>query len=423
MRADVERSAEGERPRLDDDAALTGPSLDRTAYVRAVLHRSRTIESARQAWRAAVARVRQSGALEDPMVALEVAPLSIGSSTARFGWNAMVSQKLPWPGKLALEETVAKAEADAVQSDYEGARRDLALAAALLYDDYFVAVRSIEINAHHVDLMRAMHAAALAQLEAGRGAAEDPLRAEFELTHMEHDTVVLASRRDVAVARMNELLHRDPDLPLPAPPKDLAPPPDADAAGDAPLENEAVERRPEIEGARRRARAEQGRAERAERESYPDVTLSTSYNSMWDMPEHRWTVGLSFNLPVQAGRRRGAEEEANATRAQYEADVARMSDTARTQVVVARRELDEARHVLHIFEERLVPIARQEVDAARAAFVASQASFASAVDAEKNLRDVELEAQVAEADCDRRRGELDRALGRVPGLGEKEASR
>ena len=56
-------------------------------------------------------------------------------------------------------------------------------------------------------------------------------------------------------------------------------------------------------------------------------------------------------------------------RAQYEADAARMSDMARTQVVVALKQLEEASHVLHIYEERLLPIARQQVDAARAAFI------------------------------------------------------
>jgi cobalt-zinc-cadmium efflux system outer membrane protein len=116
-------------------------------------------------------------------------------------------------------------------------------------------------------------------------------------------------------------------------------------------------------------------------------------------------------------------EEASAMRAQYEAEGARMSDVARTEVVVAVKQLDESRHVIHIFEERLLPIARQEVEAARAAFVASQAPFVSVVDAEKNLRGVELDYQVAQADYDRRRGELDRALGRMPGVDGKEDAR
>ncbi len=423
MRAEVDRGIVDERPSTEDDAVLTGPVLERSAYVRVVLRRSRSIESARQAWRAAIARVRQAGAFEDPMVALEVAPLSIGSSTARFGWSGTISQQLPWPGKLSLEETVAKAEADAQRCDYEAARRELALTASLLYDAYFVAVRSIAINAHHVELMRSMHAAAVAQFEAGRAPAQDPLQAEFELTHMEHDTVILASQRDVTVAQMNELVHRDPELPLPPPPQELATPDVAEATAAGPLESEAVDRRPDIAGARQHERAEEARAERASRESYPDVTVSTSYNSMWDTPEHRWMVGLSFNLPAQLGRRRGAVEEASAMRAQYAAEASRLTDMARTQLVVARKQLEEAGHVLHIFAERLLPIARQQVDAARAAFIASQAPFVSVIDAEKNLRGVELDQQVAEADYDRRRGELDRALGRTPGLDGKEEAR
>jgi outer membrane protein TolC len=399
----------------DDDRALNGPLLERSSYVQAVLRRNQTLESARQAWRAAMARTRQSGVLDDPMVNVDIAPLSIGSSSARFGWDAMISQRLPWPGKLGFEEAVARAEADAAKSDFESSRRELALTASLLFDDYFVDVRSIEVNAHHVVLMRSMQEAATAQYEAGRGSAQDPLQAEFELTHMEHDTVILASRRDVTIAQMNELLHRAPESPLPPPPRELSVPA-ADLRDPQRLEAEAVDHRPDIVAARDRARAEQARSDRASRESFPDLTVSTLYNSMWDMPEHRWMVGLGFNLPVQTGRRGGAVEEANAMRAQYEADAARLTDAARTQVVVALKRLEEAEHVLHLMDERLVPVARQQVDAARAAFVASQAPFLSVVEAEKNLRSVELDRQMALADYDRRRAELDRALGRIPGI-------
>jgi outer membrane protein TolC len=422
MQAEVDRvNVRDQRQAADDDVALKGPTLSRAAFVRAVLHRNRSIEAARQAWRAAVARVRQSGAMDDPMVSLELAPLSIGSTTARFGYSAMVSQRLPWPGKLSLEEVTARAEADAYKCDYEATRRELALTASLLYDDYFVAARSLEVNEHHVALMGAMRGAAIAQFESGRASAQDPLQAEFELTHMEHDAVILASKRDVTVALMNELLHRAPELPLPPPVKDLAAPAGPDAAGTPHLETEALDRRPDVAAARSHARAEQARADRASREYLPDFTVSTSYNSMWDMPEHRWMVGLSFNLPIQGGRRAGAVDEANAARAKFEADSERMRDAARVQVVVALKQLEESTHVLHIYEERLLPVARDEVQAARAAFTASQASFTAVVDAEKNLRTVELEAQIARADHDRRRAELDRALGRIPGLDGEDA--
>jgi outer membrane protein, heavy metal efflux system len=399
---------------------LRGPVLDRAAYVREVLRSNPSIESARQGWRAAVARVRQAGALDDPMLEVGLSPLSIASSSAPFGYELAIRQRLPWFGKRALEESVAIAEASAARSDHEGVKRQLALAALTLYAEYFVASRSLEINAAHVQLMSAMRDSAVAQLESGHGSAQDALQAEAELTHMEHDAVILASEREVKLAQMNELLHRPPHLALPPPPVELAPP----AAFDIPpsrLEAEALEHRPDIAAARQRMRGEDARIQRAERDHYPDVVLSASYNSMWDMPEHRWMVGLELNLPVQLARRQGAADEARAMRAQYESDVARLTDTARTEVFVLVKRIEEATHILGLFESRLLPVARDQIDAARAAFATSRIPFAGVIEAERNLRQVELDYQMAQARHDQRRGELERALGRIPGLDENGA--
>ncbi|HEX3850934.1 MAG TPA: TolC family protein [Polyangiaceae bacterium] len=404
------------------DAALglAAGVLDRRAYVRAVLEQNPTIESARQGWRAALSRVSQSGAFEDPMIDLGIAPLSIGSSKAPLGYELSISQKLPWFGKRGLEASASAAEADASKNDYEAIRRELALSAVVLYDQYFIAARSIEINAHHVELMRAMRDGATAQFQAGRGAAQDPLQAEAELAHMEHDTAILASQRDITVAQMNELLHRAPELALPPPPSELPMPTIPSLAETEHLETDAVAHRSEITAARQRAQGAQARADRADREYYPDVTVSTSYNSMWDMPEHRWMVGLGFNLPIQTGRRAGAADEALAMRAQFESDASRMTDAARTQVFVALKRLQESEHIIGLFEKRLLPVARDQIDAARAGFTTSQNPFMAVVEAEKNLRSVELDYQMARAQCDRHRAELDRALGRIPGLDARE---
>jgi outer membrane protein TolC len=68
-----------------------------------------------------------------------------------------------------------------------------------------------------------------------------------------------------------------------------------------------------------------------------------------------------------------------------------------------------------------MPLARDQVDAARAGFISSQNPFTAVVDAEKNCRTVELDYQVARADYDRRWAELEHALGRIPGLDSKES--
>jgi len=415
------RSAQqGSRPKGNDAAAgLEAKVLDRNAYVRAVLERNPTVESARQGWRAALSRVKQSGAFEDPMVDFGFAPLSIGSHV-RFGYEVGISQRLPWFGKRGFEASAAEAEANASKSDYESMKRDLALSAVVLYDQYFIAVRSIEINAHHIELVHAIRDAAAAQYRTGRASVQDPLQAETQLAHLEHDAATLASQRDVTVAQMNELLHRAPGLPLPPPPAELVMPTIPDARETEHLQSDAIAHRSEITAARQRAEGARARGAGADREHYPDVTVSTSYSSMWDMPEHRWMVGLGLSLPIMTGRRSAAGDEAAAMQAQFESDASRLTDAARTQVFVALKKLQESEHVIEIFEKRLVPLAHAQLDAARVGFTSSQNPFMAVMEAENNLRSVELDYQMARAECDRRTAELERALGRIPGLDAQE---
>jgi outer membrane protein TolC len=143
---------------------------------------------------------------------------------------------------------------------------------------------------------------------------------------------------------------------------------------------------------------------------------------MWDMPAHRWMIGLGFNLPLQTGRREGAVDEARAMRAQLEQEAARLRDAARTRVFVVLKELEESKHVLVLFETRLLPIAKRRIDAARAGFTTSQNPFTAVIDAERSLRGLELEYQKAQAEHVGRRAELDRAVGRIPGLDGKEGN-
>jgi cobalt-zinc-cadmium efflux system outer membrane protein len=351
------------------------------------------------------------------MIDVSMAPLSVGSSRARFGYEVGISQQLPWFGKRALEREVMTAEAAASASDLETTRREIAMAALLLYDEYYVALRSLEINVQHVELMQSLQAAARSQFESGRGSAQDSLQAEAELTHLEHDAIVLATERDVVVAQMNELLHREPStqlLPLVA---ELAPLAAPDLSDERKLQQEAVERRADIASARLHAHAEAVKVDAAERASYPNLSVSTSYSSMWDMPQHRWMVGVGLNVPLSTDRRSGAIDEARAGHAQYTSEVQRMSDMARTQVYIAVRKLRESEHLLGLFRERLLPVARAQADAARAAFISSQTQFSTVVEAVRSLRSVELDYKMAQAECDRRHAEMDRALGRIPGMG------
>jgi outer membrane protein, heavy metal efflux system len=395
------------------------PVLVREALIRRVLERNPELEAARAGWQAALARPAQAGALMDPMLTYEMAPVSIFSRQVRFGQRIALSQRLPLPGKRSLATQVARAEAEAARGDFQAARLEMALMTSMLFDDLFVAHRALAVNASHQRLLREMRLSAEAQYVVGRASQQDPLSAEVELGMLERDRLMLESEREVMVAQLNGLLHREPHLPLPPPPETL----EVSVESPPPLEalmKEALERRPELAGMRARVAGGEAGARLAERERLPDVMVMGEYNSMWmDLP-HQFMVGVGVELPVFQARRQAAVDEASAMLRQMKREEARMVDEIRVEVMQARVRLVEAQQVVTLYRSRVLPAVNDQVAAARVGFEAGRNDFQALLEAERNQRAVALSVEEALADVQRRQAELQRALGRLPGLAREE---
>jgi outer membrane protein, heavy metal efflux system len=387
--------------------------LERTALVSAVLARNPSVAAAREGLRAALAEVPQASAFPDPTVAYELAPLSV-TGDAHFGQAISVRQRLPFPGKRRIAAQAALAAAEAEAAEIDVIRLELAQVASELYDDYYVVDRALEINAHHRMSFEQIKKSAEAQYIAGRAAQQDPIQAEVELAQLERDRIMLDAERDQIAARLNGLLHRLPDAALPPPPEQLAIA-DAPSGTSRDLQALALSSRPHRAAARARIRRAEANVEVAERAFYPDVELMGSYNSMWAMPEHRWMLGVMVEVPLQRGPRRAAVDAALAQTAQARFEDERVADDIRVEVDRAHRRLAEAEALVTIHEQKLVPAARAQVDAARAGFTSARNPFLAVVEAQNNLRELELRLELSRAELSRRRATLARAVGVVPG--------
>jgi outer membrane protein TolC len=418
----LERSfAASAAPPPDPETSSLGPQLERDTLVRDVLLRNPSIEVARQAWGAALARYPQETSLDDPTLSYAAAPASFGSHQVDDGQRIEVSQKLPFPGKLSLRGEVALAEAEAASFEYEAARLRIGTMASLLFDDYTLAARSLEINAEHRRLLEDLHRIALARYEAGRGTEQDPLQAETESAEVLDQGLVLETRRSIVSAQINALLHRPPDAPLPPAPAPSEVPPHPNL-GEEKLAADALQERPDLRAAQARVEAGEADVARARRDFLPDFVLSGGYDSFWQESDLRSSVGISIDVPLQLGRRRAALAEAEARLAQARGEEERLEDTIRLSVVTALARLREAHHHLEISRDRLLPAARDRVAAARAAFEAGRGSFSELIEAERTLRRAQLGYYEEIANLGRRRADLDRAVGKLAVASEPEGT-
>ena len=317
---------------------------------------------------------------------------------------------------------MALAEAQAVREDLEELRLRLALTASTLLDDLFVVYRALAINGEHQQLLAQLKKSAEAQYVAGRASQQDPLQAEVELSDVLREQVVLESERERLRAQLNGLLHRPPQAPLPPPPDDVAVSAE-DPATSEELQDGALRQRPELEGLRARRGGREAAVRLAHRDYYPDFRVMGSYNSMWMETPHQFMAGVSINVPLDFGKRKAAVQEAEANLQRLRIEEQHLINDIRVEVEQARTRLVEARKVVGLFRERLVPAARDQVAAARAGFESGKNSFQALIDAERSLRSMELRAQMSLADVQRRQAELDRATGHIPGLPREGATR
>lgn len=401
-----------------DEVFAIGGVLERSQLIGEALRRNPSVEAARAGWRAAQARVPQQRALEDPMLSYNIAPLSAFEQDARFGQSIQLQQRFPFPGKRQLRGEVAEADAAIAREGWEQTRLRIATTASLLYDDWYLVHRSIEINAGHIALMEALKKAAEAQYVVGRASQQDPLQAEVELSHLLHDKFVLQAQREVVQAEINGLLHRPPERALPEPVKVLevrkVPPGTSEE-----LQSIALKHRPELRSSQARIEGRRAATELAQRSYYPDFGVMASYNSMWMQTPHQFMVGVSVNIPIYLGKRRAAVDETQASALRATLEQKALEDDIRVEVETARQRLIEAMHVVHLHRTRLIPAARDQVAAARAGFETGRNSFLAVIEAEKNLRSVELRVEGALAAVQRREAELQRALGDVSALREQ----
>ena len=182
-----------------------------------VLARNPTLAEMVAAWKAAQDRFPQVTSLDDPMFGATGSP-RIFSHTDDGGYRFEISQKIPWCGKLALHGDNALAEARAAGDDVETTRLQLVESAKTAFYEYWLVDRALEVNREAQRLLGEFRRDAADRYTKGLVSQQDVLQADVEVGQQQERQLTLERMREVAAARLNTLMHRPPDAPLPPAP-------------------------------------------------------------------------------------------------------------------------------------------------------------------------------------------------------------
>ena len=319
---------------IDSDDLFAGADeLSLGHLIAAVQARNPSMQAAQAAWSAAAERYPQAIALDDPMLQSMFAPASFASNTTSQSSYYIGMAQRACPG-MANENCAGQLATMGSSGRLVGRRRSensrLAVTARVAFFDFYLVDRELDLNQRNVELMQDFRAAAKAKYESNQVSEQDLSAADLELAKLQQMRLELEQSQRTTMARINTLLHRRPDYPLPAPPAQLT---TTDQVPEALVLRElAIEHRPELAALASRIQSEQTAVALACKEYYPDFEFMGRYDSFWTDRSQRPQVGMNMNVPLNKDRRGAAVREAQFKLSKLMAEYAGQQDSVREEV-------------------------------------------------------------------------------------------
>ncbi|NOY46047.1 MAG: TolC family protein [Deltaproteobacteria bacterium] len=362
------------------------------------------IAAARQRWKAVVERYRVSTAYPDPQVMVTYFPEPIETRLGPQDWNAVLSQMIPFPGKLSKAGEVVEADARIARLELDKTVRDVIVALRESVHELLYIRRAKQVVAANRELLDHMRKVAETAHAGDRATFVDVAKAQSQRAQLEYDALLLEELEATERARLNALLNRAPDAelgPLPEVPFEPL------AYSLEEIHELAAKRQEEIRIAEARVAKARAKLDLARYENRPDFKVGLFYAGIGqpdvaNEPDDagRDALGVQFGMTIplwlgkNAGRPAAARAEIERARA---LKVARINDTdAAIRSVYFR--LKNAERLVTLYRDELLPQAAQSLDVAETWFQEGEGSFSDFVETQSVYYNFQLSLARAEAD-------------------------
>ena len=396
------------------NAQRTGTLTERQV-IRAVLQENQTLKAALAKWEMMKARVPQAKAWEDLRGGVDWrAERSVNVPPNSFmDETAMLEQEVPISGKNLSRSRAATAEARAAFEDLRRMELDLIMRARSAYARFANGYAQLEVNRRNTELLNQFVQISRSRYEAGVATQADVLLAQTDaakLLEMQADIERQISQEQSA---LNVLMNRQAQAPVGRPSELVFTP---EALSLEILQASAIALRPELRRAQDRIDAERFRLELANRQWFPDPALNVKaqrYNSAAQAVSEV-DVGISIPIPWLNWKKYNAgvlEARKSVEDAEREFGAARIETLGLVRDQLKKIETSADQYKL--YRDNILPLARQTVDATRAAYEASTGGFLELITARRTLQDADSAALNRLAEYETQLAELDAIIGRA----------
>lgn len=386
------------------------------ALERIVLRENLSLKAARATWEAAKERVPQARAWEDPKAGFDtVAGRFISVPPNSFTDQRLTAeQSLPLSGKNLLRAKAAEAQAAIAYAEFRRRKLDVIERARVSYYLLANAYEQLRLNDSNSELLESFVRISRAKYEAGTKPESDVLTAQTELAKLHETRTDLLRQISEAESQLNVLMNRSAQskLPRPAPMHPFTLELELEA-----LQRLALTNRPELLMARKKIEAAEASLAAARRAWIPDPSLrveASRYNEASE-PASEVMAGIFIDLPWLNRRKyKAAIDEAKQMKAAAQFELRAAEVETLGLVKDALQKAETFQHHVALFRDRILPLARQNVSAARSAYETDKTGFLNLLEAQRTLQEAESAYWNHVADYLSALAELEAVLGTEP---------
>jgi outer membrane protein TolC len=374
-----------------DEYGAASSRLSLGQVTRAVLENNPAIKEAESRWQAAIHRVRQANAWDDPRIAGEsrVRRYVDVPPNAFMDQTLAIEQLIPVTGKNLVRGRIAGAEA---LSAFEEARRtqlDVIAKARATYFQLANAYDQLDINNNNLTSLKQIADISRSRYEAGLESAANVLVAETDYSKLQEARRDLERNLSDAQSQLNTLMNRDAFAPVGVP---VIATVDHAHLSVSKLQAVTLAQRPEVQMARAKIDGEKSKLQLAHRAWIPDPAVSIKGQRYNDAAEalSELDAGLSFTIPwVNPGKYSAGVREARANVAASEQGLEREQKEALRLLRDQLAKIETFHHHVELFRDKLVPQAQQAFEVTQLSYESGKTTFLDWISAQRNLRDIE----------------------------------
>ncbi len=415
-----------------DDASIEPQAHQRLRdFIVLALDRNPDIKASEETARSKVERIRQVTALPDPFLNMKILPEPVRTAEGDNFFIMGVSQKLPVPEKLDRAGRVALEETRIALQQLQATRLRVIADVKRAYFQLYVVDRSIDVTQANKDLMHGLIDVARSQVAVGRRSQDDVLRALVELSNLEAELITLRQRRATIVARLNEVLDRQPQTEIDTP--DEFGIRDADLAIDD-LMVKAADANPDLKRFKHQIERDRESLELAKLAYWPDFALGFEWIKMESRDAFRptpnpntgvrpigsrmsqdgsdnWAITFGFSLPIWYGKIKGGIEEASRRLASSRAQYRSTANRVEFAVEDALERVGSQQELARLFRDTIIPQAEQTYHVSQASYTAGTSDFLYVIDNWRKWLVFTIQYYRSMGDLERSVADLEQALG------------